>query len=81
MQLPTRRENHGFSMFCQFGNLANSLLFTVYSEGSHVDSRVPGHAENSQTMIKNYVRIHEKCIQKQDRNVYAFLTEILMIFC
>ena len=53
MQLPSRMGNHGFSMFCQFGNLANSVLFNVYSEGSHVDIRVRGHEENNQEMIKN----------------------------
>ena len=52
MQLPNRKETYGFSMFCQVGNLANSLLITVYSEGSHVASRVRGHEENNQEMIK-----------------------------
>ena len=52
-QLPSRRENHGFSVSCQFGSLENLLLFTIHSEGSHVDRRLRGHEENSPKMMNN----------------------------
>ena len=48
-------KSHGKSWIFYVLSVANSLLFTVYSEGSHVDSRVRGHEENNQKMIKNDV--------------------------
>ena len=72
MQLPRRRKNLGFSMFCQFGNLANSLLLTVYSEGSHVDSRVRGHEKNERKL--------SKMMSEFMKNVFKSDVEMCMLF-
>ena len=53
-------------------SVANSLLFTVYSEGSHVDSRVRGHAENIQKM--------RKMMSEFIKNVVKSKVEMCMLF-